>query len=380
MGGPALHVSYLTRGLDERGYETTLVAGQLAHGEGSMSFVAEKLGVQVVELEGLGREIAPHNDVRAIRGLIDLIQRVRPTILHTHTAKAGAVGRFAARIAGRRPPVVVHTFHGHVLRGYFGPMTTEVYRQIERGLALSTDRLVAVSPEVRDDLVGLGVAPASKFEVIRLGIDLDARLAGSGGDGADRRRLLGIPPHAFVVGWVGRMTAIKQVPDVVAAFAALRARGVDARLCLVGDGPTRRAVEQLCHDQGVIRETLFLGYQPDVAPFYRLFDALLLMSANEGTPVVVIESLAAGRPVVSTDVGGVGDVVDEGETGFLVPAGDADAAGERLHRLAVDPRLRATMGDVGRRRVTERYAVSRLVDDVDGLYRELLRGRGSARR
>src|SRR5262249_37799682 len=157
---------------------------------------------------------------------------------------------------------------------------------------------VAVSPEVRDDLVGLGVAPAEKFSVIRLGIDLGERI--TEGDGAELRRLFGVGPDEFVVGWIGRMTAIKRVPDVLLAFRSLLDRGVAAKLCLVGDGPDREAIEERAHELGVARQTLFVGYQRDVAPYYSFFDALVLPSANEGTPVVAIESLAAGRPVVAT--------------------------------------------------------------------------------
>lgn len=378
MGGPALHVSYLTRGLDELGYRTTLVAGHISHGEGSMTYVAEGLAVQVVDIPSLGRDIAPLDDVRSVRRLAELIRRERPHILHTHTAKAGAIGRTAARLAGgSRPPIVVHTYHGHVLRGYFGGVVTEAYRQIEKGLASHTDRLVAVSPEVRDDLVSLGVAPASKFEVIRLGIDLDARLAGEpGAADLDYREVLGVPRDALVVGWIGRMTAIKRVPEVVRAFAALRARGVDARLCLVGDGPTRAEAERMAHELGVVRDCLFLGYHRDVAPFYRFFDTLILLSGNEGTPVVAIESLAAERPVVSTDVGGVSDVVAHGVDGFLVPLDDVEATADRLEELARDPARRAAMGRAGRERVLPRYAVSRLVSDVDDLYRRLLVEKG----
>jgi glycosyltransferase involved in cell wall biosynthesis len=377
MGGPALHVSYLTRGLEERGYRTTLVAGQIARGEGSMSYVADRLGVAVTEALHLGRDVSPLNDVKAVRSLVEIIRRERPTILHTHTAKAGAIGRAAARLAGiAKPPIVVHTYHGHVLRGYFGPAATEAYRRIESSLAAHTDRLIAVSPEVRDDLVELGVAPAEKFDVIRLGIDLDERLGGGAGEGAEYRRLLGMPADAFVVGWIGRMTAIKSVPDVLRTFATLRKGGVDARLCLVGDGPTRAEAEQLARELGVMRETVFLGYQADIAPFYKLFDALLLTSHNEGTPVVAIESLAAGRPVVSTDVGGVRDVIADGEDGFLVGPGDTAAAADRLELLATQPDRRVAMGAAGRARVVPRYAVSRLVGDVDALYRRLLAERG----
>src|SRR2546421_3029274 len=180
MGGPALHVAYLTAGLRKRGYETTLVAGSLARGEDSMAFVAEQLNVDIVRIDELGREISPLRDLAATLRLARLIRRERPDILHTHTAKAGTVCRVAALLAGRKgPPIVVHTFHGHVLRGYFGPVRSLFFRLLERWLAGRTTALIAVSPQVRDDLVALHVAPPERFVVIRLGIELDKRVAGS---------------------------------------------------------------------------------------------------------------------------------------------------------------------------------------------------------
>jgi glycosyltransferase involved in cell wall biosynthesis len=372
VGGPALHVSYLTRGLEARGYETTLVAGDVGRGEESMAFVAAQEGVEVVQLPGLSRELSPVRDLIAAVHLARLVRRLRPDVLHTHTAKAGAVGRVAALLSGRRRPrVVVHTFHGHVLRGYFGAAGSLVFRAIETALARVTDSLVAVSPEVRDELVRLGVAPARKFTVIRLGIDLEPRVACDEDPAAVRARI-GVAADRFVVGWFGRMTAVKRTDDLLDALAALRERGVDALLLLVGDGDDRERLERLAHGRGLARSVLFLGYQEDVARWYAACDAIVLTSANEGTPVTLIEGLAAGRPVVATRVGGVPDVVDDGVTGFLVRAGDTHAVAERLALLASDPELRRRMGDEGRRRVLERYAVGRLVDDVDRLYRALL--------
>jgi glycosyltransferase involved in cell wall biosynthesis len=378
VGGPALHVSYLTKGLANRGYDTTLVAGKLARGEDSMSYVADALGLDVRPLAAMHREVSPVYDPIAVTRLVGEIRRVRPHILHTHTAKAGAVGRAAALLAGdARPPVIVHTYHGHVLTGYFDPLRTQFFRETERALARHTDRLVAVGPEVRDDLVELGVAPPEKFSVIRLGIDLESRVL-TVDRRAEFRHLFGIPEDRFVVGWIGRMTAIKRVPDILAAFKVLRDRGVDATLCLVGDGPDRDAIEQLASDLGIVRDVLLVGYQRDVAPYYAFFDALLLPSANEGTPVVAIEALAAGRPVVATRVGGVPDVVDDNESGFLVEVGDIEALADRLEQLARDPELRTRLGATGRERVVPRYRVERLVDDIDELYRELLTARGLA--
>ncbi len=380
MGGPALHVAYLTEGLAERGYDTTLVAGSLARGEDSMAFVAEARGVEVVKIDELHREISPLRDLVAVFRLARLIRAERPQILHTHTAKAGAIGRLAAIVAGKdAPPIVVHTFHGHVLHGYFDPFRTRVFRLLERFLARTSTALIAVSPQVRDDLVSLHVAPAEKFTVVRLGIELDERVAIDEAMRAEARRVMGIPPERFAVGWVGRMTGVKRTEDVVRAFAALRARGVDACLCIVGDGPDREQVEHRAHELGVIRDCLFLGYQEDVARFFAVFDAFVLSSVNEGTPVVAIEALAAARPVVATRVGGVPDVVTDGVDGFLVEPGDVEALAERLERLARDPKLRTAMGEAGRTRVLPRYAVARLIDDIDRLYRSLLEARRGSR-
>lgn len=376
VGGPSLHVSYLTEGLVERGYTTTLAAGTLSEGEASMAFVAEQRGIEVEPIPGLRREVSPTHDVRVICQLAGLIRRDRPHILHTHTAKAGTVGRLAARLAGtHRPQVVVHTFHGHTLAGYFGPATQEAYRQIERALARNTDALVAVSPEVRDELVELGVAPASRFAVIRLGVDISERMTGAK-DGAALRASLGISPDRFCVGWVGRMAAIKQPDDVLRTIRELRDRGVDAALILVGDGPERAGMEERANALDLVERVHFVGFQNDVGPWFHAFDVLLLTSRNEGTPVSAIEALASGRPVVATDVGGTRDVVEEGLSGFLVPFGDVAAGAERLQRLALDRKLRDRLGAAGQARTLERYQVPRLVGDVDRLYRSLLQAKG----
>jgi glycosyltransferase involved in cell wall biosynthesis len=373
MGGPALHVAYLSSGLRERGYETMLVAGDVGAGEESMAYVAESLDVPVTTLPALHREISPVRDIVAAFRLARIIREQRPHILHTHTAKAGAIGRMAAMLAGRaRPLVIVHTFHGHVLRGYFGRGPSWFFRRLERWLARGTDALIAVSPEVRDDLVALGVAPKEKFVVIRLGIELEGRIADSPAERAGTRRLLGVEDDRFVVGWIGRMTGVKRPDDVVRAFRLVREHGIDACLCMVGDGPERERVELLAHQLGIVRDCLFPGYQEEIGSFFGAFDVFVLSSANEGTPVTAIEALASGCPVVATRVGGVPDVVRDGEDGFLVEPGDVLALAERLVRLAADPGLRDRLGAAGRERVVPRYRVERMIGDVDGLYRELL--------
>lgn len=376
MGGPAIHVANLAAGLETRGYHTTLVAGSLARGEDSMAFVARRLGVGVVSVPEMERELSVLHDAQSIGRLAEIIREERPHVLHTHTAKAGAIARAAALAAGSaRPPVVLHTFHGHVLKGYFGPGRTAFFRQVERTLARFSDVLVAVSPEVRDELVELGVAPRAKFAVIRLGIPLEERLGDPTSD-LDYRRPYGIAEDAFVVGWVGRMTGVKDTASALEIVCAVREQGIDAVLCLVGDGPDRSRLEQVAHDLGIARACYFVGYQEDVAGYYRLFDAFLLPSVTEGTPVSAIESLASATPVVAYRVGGVPDVVRDGVDGYLVAAGSIEKAAGRLVALARDPALRARLGEAGRARVLGRYSVSRLVDDVDRLYQALLEAKG----
>jgi glycosyltransferase involved in cell wall biosynthesis len=370
LGGAAQQVIELAAGQTQRGHRAVIAAGRLAEGEESMDFLAHERGVPVVPVPELQRELSLRRDLAAARRVRRLLRAERPDVLHTHAAKAGAAGRLAAAVAGgARPSVRVHTFHGHVLRGYFGPRRERAFLAVERILARGTSALVAPSTEVRDDLVGLGVAPAARFEVIPYGFSF----AGLGeGDGASVRRSLGLSEATFVVGWAGRLTAIKRPLDLVRVLAALVGRGVDAALVLVGDGPDRPAVEALGAELGVAGRVRLAGYRKEIADWHAAFDALLLTSANEGTPVAALEALASGRPVVATRVGGVPAVVEDAETGFLADVGDVEGLARGLEQLARDPEERRRMGAVGTERVRERFGRDRMVDDIEALYRRLL--------
>lgn len=372
VGGPAIHATLLTTRLDPGRFATTLVAGHESPEEGSYLDVRGVTLPGLVRLPALGREIQGGQDVVALRALMRLIREQRPHIVHTHTAKAGTLGRVAARLC--RVPVVVHTFHGHVLQGYFSPIKTRVFTGIERLLARATDRLIAVSPKVREDLLALGIGRPERFDVVPLGLELDRYLAVEGPDGGLRHEL-GLAAETPLVGIVARLVPIKAHEVFLDAAVRLVGRRPDAQFVIVGDGERRAELERQATASGLGGRVHFLGWRGDLDRIYADLDVVALTSRNEGSPVALIEAMAAGRAVVSTNVGGVADVVSDGLTGRLVGDGDAEALGEVMHELIGDAVQRRRLGDAARCHAAQRYGAARLVADIDALYTRLLEAR-----
>lgn len=370
LGGPAHHVALLSGRLDPEKYETMLVAGVVGRGE-EEHLVAE---VPIRRLPTLGPDIRPLDDLRALIAIVRLIREFRPDLVETHTSKAGMLGRLACLLAGRGRPVVVHTFHGHVLRGYFGPRKTRLFLTIERLLARVSDLLIAVSQATVDELVELGVAPREKFAVVPLGLELDEFLALDPAPGGGMREELGASEGETLLTFTGRLVPIKRPELMLQALARARGGGARIRVAVVGDGELRPSLEALAADLGCAEAVNFLGYRRDVPAIAAASDAAVLTSDNEGTPVALIEAAAAGRPAVATDVGGVRDIVVEG-TGLLAPAGDADALAERMTRLAADRELRLRLGAKAREHVREGFTAERLLTRIDEIYSRLLAGR-----
>ncbi len=378
VGGPARHVALLNAGLESRGHRTLLVYGALDTGEASLEGPAVESGIPLVRVEDLGRRVRATSDLRAFMSLLRLIFRERPDVVHTHTAKAGTLGRLAAAVYNRtrgrrRRALVVHTFHGHVFEGYFTPFVNRLVRLTERTLARLTDVIITISPRQQHDIVTrFAVAPAAKTVVVPLGLDLDELLAmPMGAD--DLRASIGASPTDVIVGYAGRMVPVKDLPTLIRAFALAHAVVPALRLVLAGDGPERAQAEALARQHGVAGRLHFMGWVEDLPRFYATLDVFALSSLNEGTPVAAIEAMAAARPVVSTEVGGVPDVVEAGICGLLVPAQAAEAMAAALVRLASDPSLRHSMGAAGRTRARERYSHLRLVSEIEALYDRGLR-------
>jgi glycosyltransferase involved in cell wall biosynthesis len=373
VGGPAVYATLLTDGLDPARYDSLLVAGSEDVAEGNYLELRRRPLDRVHGLPALGRDIRGGADVRALAGLYRLMRRVRPHVVHTHTAKAGTLGRLAALLA--RVPVIVHTYHGHVFRGYFSPARTRLFLAIERTLGRHTSRLTTESEGVRQELLGFGIGRPDRFSVLAPGLDL-APLLGSERVRGALRRELDVAPDAVLIGIVARLVPIKAHEVFLDAAARLAARRPAARFLVVGDGECRGALEARAARLGLADRVRFLGWRADLDRVYADLDIVALTSDNEGSPVALIEALAAARPVVATRVGGVPDLIEDGRNGLLVPPRDPAALAAALDALLADPARQAGLGRAGRVDVTRQFGAARLLADVDVLYTTLLAERG----
>lgn len=370
IGGPAIHVILLSSGLDRERYETVLVKGQEGRTEGNMMALAHARNVQPLLIDRLGRDLNPVRDLATLWRLYRVLRRERPEIVHTHTAKAGTLGRIAARLAG--VPIVVHTFHGHVLSGYFGPIRSRLFTSIERLLARWSDRIISVSEACRKDLLSLGIGDENKTITIPLGLELShfpervPQMAGR------LRERFAIPVDAPVVCHVARMVPIKRQDLLLRAIPGVWREMPDARFLLVGDGETRPVLQAQARALGLDGRLIWTGFIDQQEMIYADTDLLVLTSDNEGLPVAVIEAMASGRPVVATRVGGVPELVEEGVTGYTVPPGDPDKLAQAILKALRDRDRLRRMSLAAQRRVLEKYSADRLIRDMDHLYQLLL--------
>jgi glycosyltransferase involved in cell wall biosynthesis len=365
VGGPAINAALLSTGLDPDRFETLLIAGSESASEGSMLELGRLGdGLALRRVPALAREISPLTDVRALMTITAIAREFRPDIVHTHLAKAGTIGRVAGRLA--RAPVVVHTYHGTVFRGYFGRSTSQAFIEIERALSHITTRIVAITSSQRRDLIALGIGDERKVVEIPLGLELAPFLDPL--DQADARRRLGLPLDRQIVAIVARLVPVKDI----GLFLRAMARVPSPILALVvGDGELRSMLEAESAALGLADRCRFVGWQSDVAAVYAAADVVALTSRNEGSPVSIIEAMAAGRPVVCTAVGGVVDVVRPG-TGILVAPGDEAGFASAVAGLLADPARRAELGAKARPAVHPAYDAARLVSDMSGLYDSLV--------
>lgn len=385
LGGPTFNVAYLTKYLPSE-YETLLIGGDKEENEASSSHILADLGITPVIVPEMQREISLGVDMAAYRAIEKIIDDFKPDIVHTHASKPGAIGRLAAH--NRKVPVIVHTFHGHYFHSYFNKMKTNMFKQIERSLAKRTSKIIAISDIQKHELsVEHKIAPPEKFEVIPLGFDLDRFRTDTESKRASFRKEFNVQDDEIAVGIIGRLVDVKDHKY----FLRLVRHVLDnttkkVRFFIVGDGEMRQELEAFCSELS-IPFNAFPDYKPEGVPLTFCswrndidainagLDIVILTSKNEGTPVSLIEAQASGTPVVSTNVGGVENVVDHGVTGLLAEPADESKMAENLMRLIESHELRNEMSGKGWSHVGERFHYSELTSKMDQLYKQLLNER-----
>ncbi len=388
IGGTARQMAVLVDGLDPAYFSTLVITGLPSADEGDLASLLPARVPHLV-IPQLGRAVHPVRDLIALVRLCRLLWQQRPDVIHTHTAKAGALGRVAARwynavrwLSPSRPSVrQVHMFHGHVLSGYFGEAVSGLFVRIERWLGRSTDVLIAINPSLQRELLRLRIGDDTRLRVVPLGLEL-AELQAVNGYRYHFRNQHQLSADEYLVGIVGRLVPIKQHELFLEAASRLARRHPRARCVIIGDGERRHALESFARALGISDRVRFVSWQLCLADVYADLDCVCLTSRNEGTPVSLIEAMAAGRPVVSTAVGGVADLLGEmvergqgydiAERGVLVQlAAGADGMAAALERVAADLPLRQRLVDAGRSYVGTRFTARRFVTDMATIYEEL---------
>lgn len=384
VGGPVLNATYLTKYLTPE-FETLLVVGAREGHEKSADFLTSRLGISYVTIEGMGRSVNPLSDLKAYGDLKKLIREFKPDVVHTHAAKPGAIGRLAA--AALEVPVIVHTFHGHVFHSYFNSAKTKFFINVERYLAKKSSAIIAISNEQKRELVQeFKIAPAEKFHVIPLGLDLDAFAQNQDEKRQKFRIEFSVADHEIAIGIIGRLVPVKNHELFLTSIAQVLARTTKkVKAFIIGDGETRAQLEQSATQLHIpfsteksnshLHPLVFTSWRQDVDTIMAGLDVVTLTSFNEGTPVSLIEAQAANKPIVSTRVGGIADIVLEGQTALLADVQDATTFAGHLLQLVEDDAMRKAMGERGHAHVIERYSYQRLVRDMSALYNQLLQGK-----
>lgn len=391
VGGPSIHVHLLTTGLDSKRFETLLVTGMISDMEGDMAYLFQDSSHQPYQLSEMQRDIRIPMDIRVIHRIFQLIRRFQPNIVHTHTAKAGFTARITALLYNLffgKNIKIVHTFHGHVFDGYFSGAKSWAFVQIERLLARMTDVIIAISETQRNDLaIKYHVAPLEKIRQIELGFDLKPFLSCAALKGCFRKKL-GVGDETILVGIIGRLVPIKNHEMFFkAVLHFLKANPqIDIKFVVVGDGECRQQLEAYCKEKELTRHVVFWGWIQNVSLVYADLDILALTSLNEGTPVSIIEAMAASVPVIATRVGGIQDLMGKPvvstlekcgvtvcERGILSPNNDPEGFSMGLRYLArEDSTARQARTERARTYVVNRFAKERLLEDVESLYSQLM--------
>jgi len=382
IGGPSLNVTLLSTNLKPE-FETKLIVGKKDPHEKDAGYIAEQLGVTLVEIVEMRRNILPINDIRAYFRIKKIIKEYNPDIVHTHASKSGAIGRLAASACNVK--LIVHTFHGHVFHSYFNKAVSSLIVLFERYLAKKTNAIIAISDLQRKELVEVyKIAPAEKIFTIPLGFSLEKYSKNQSKKRVLFREKYGFDSNEIIIGIIGRVVPIKNHKMFVEVASIIKKKyGTGIRFAVIGDGESVPLVEKKSLEMGLsysyfvtnpksITDIVVTSWETEIDQVLGGLDIVVLTSYNEGTPVSLIEAQAAFKPVVSTDVGGVRDVITHGENGFITAVDDVESFANYLSVLIENKDLRNVMGNKGYNSVINKYSKQRLIDDVKKLYLDFL--------
>ena len=333
--------------------------------------LSEKRGVRVFTIPSLVRRISLNNDLLAFISIYRLIKRIRPHIVHTHTSKAGVIGRLASYLAG--VPIIIHTPHGHVFHSYYGCILTKMIVFVERIMSLMTDKITALTDKERDEHLEQGIASIEKYIIIHSGVMLQ-QIMNKDIDIETGRKKLGIPQNSNVIGSIGRLVPVKGHKYLVSAAKIVTKEFDNAVFVFVGDGYLESILERQAESLGIRENIIFAGWRSDVIDVLGLFDIFVLPSLNEGMGKVLIEGMALGKPIVASSVGGIIDLVKNGDNGILVPPRDSDALAEAILKLIRNKNLAHELGKNGKAKVYPEYDTLVMIKQIEELYESLLDG------
>ena len=362
VGGPAVQVSGLMRGLSSTDFNHRLYTGYCAEDE--VDYIKDQApDVQAIQLDGLGRKVNPRVDFLILFRLIKEIQAFKPDIIHTHTAKAGVIGRLAS-ILSLYPSKRVHTFHGHLLSGYFGPSVTKLVILVERILALKTNTLVSVGGKVRDELLAKKIGKLSKYRIFPPGLVLKALVSRE-----NALKILGLESNFVYVSFIGRVTQIKRPDRFLDMVEIVTKQNKNVKFLVAGGGDLLEECKKSAHERSL--PILFLGWRSDIENILSASDIVVLTSDNEGTPISLIQAGFAGKPTVSTNVGSVKEIVLDGKSGLITEL-TPESLAIAVSSLVDDDVLRKNFGSAASVHTHTNYSVDRLVKDHSRLYKELI--------
>ena len=368
VGGPAVQVSGLMRGFNATDFNQRLYIGYCAADEGDyLESVATD--VQAIRIEGFGRRVSLNGDIRAFAALVKEIRIFKPHVIHTHTAKAGFLGRIAS-IISLQPSIRVHTFHGHLLNGYFGSFKRSLIVIAEKILAIFTDQLLAVGDKVQKDLLNAGIGKKEKFSLMPPGLEINNLPTKD-----ESLKSFGLSDARLQCAYIGRITQIKRPDRFLDVVGEVKERGIDLDFFMFGDGELLEGCRKRISQQDL--PVTVLGWQSDIEKVLSAADIVVLTSDNEGTPLSLIQAGMAGLPVVTTNVGSVPEVVLDGVTGIITSLNVQEIA-NALEKLAKDKVLRERLGLAAQEFTLANFGVQRLVHDHQELYKKLLTSRAKS--